>query len=560
MSTLTISGESGYDSGSLPEIIPQNTWQLNDTVFYTHGAHLLRFGFSVIQNRFGFFQLANPSGALDFTGTYSGAGFSDFLLGLPVSAGKSALPQGTPYERYGEYGAFTQDQWHATTRLTVSLGLRYDLFTPVSERHNRQSDFLFESGTLVLAGKNGVSPSILGLQKHDFSPRLGLAYRIGDRTVIRAGYGLFYFNEQGTGGSTRLFLSYPFAAQYTVACSSTTPCLRTADGIPPASSANSLPTVVYQPTANLTPNVQQWQLTVEHQLSSSMVARASYVGSHGNHLNLNINENVAIPGPGPVAPRQPFPAYGIISGWEPRGPSNYDALQLSGEKRSNGGLSFLGAYTWSKSLDEGGGGNSSTGDPRINIQNPRDLRANYGLSSFDYRHRFTLSAVAELPFGHGRKFMHNANSFADAVAGGWQVTSIVTAQSGAPFSVFLSNPTANTGTFTRPNRVCNGNLPSESINEWFNLACFVNPPLYTFGNAGRNILTGPGLVTWDLGVDKEFRMNEKFGLQFRSEFFNLMNRANFGLPDANIGAAGAGTITTVVTNARQVQFALRLHW
>ena len=150
MSTLTISGESGYDSGSLPEIVPQNTWQLNDTVFYTHGTHLLRFGFSVIQNRFGFFQLASPSGALDFSGTYTtspsgsgGAGFADFLLGLPVSAGKSALPLGTPYERYSEYGAFGQDQWHATKRLTVSLGLRYDLFTPVSERHNRQSDFLF---------------------------------------------------------------------------------------------------------------------------------------------------------------------------------------------------------------------------------------------------------------------------------------------------------------------------------------------------------------------------------------------------------------------------------
>ena len=269
-----------------------------------------------------------------------------------------------------------------------------------------------------------------------------------------------------------------------------------------------------------------------------------------------------IPGPGPVAPRQPFPAYGIISGWEPRGLSNYDALQLSAEKRYGRGLSFLAAYTWSKSLDEGNGGNSSTGDPRINIQNPRNLRANYGLSSFDYRQRFTFSAVAELPFGHGRKFMHSASPLAEAVAGGWQITSIVTAQSGAPLSVFLATPTANTGTFTRPNRICNGNLPADkqSIHEWFDVACFASPPLYTFGNAGRNILIGPGLVTWDLGLDKDFRISDRFGLQFRSEFFNLLNRANFGLPDAEIGSDAAGTITTVVTNARQVQFALRLHW
>lgn len=565
MSTLTISGASGYDSGSLPEIVPQNTYQLNDTVFYTRGAHLLRFGFSVIQNRFGFFQLSFPSGLLDFSGTYSGAGFADFLLGLPDSAGKSALPLGTPYVRYSEYGAFVQDQWHATTRLTLSLGLRYDLFTPVSERHNRQSDFLFNSGALVLAGRNGVSRSILGLQRHDISPRIGLAYRIGKRTVIRSAYGLFYFNEQGIGGSTRLFINYPFAVQYTVTCSSTVPCLKTSAGIPPASSANSLPTVVYQPIANLTPNLQQWHLTVEHQLGSSIAVRAAYVGSHGNHLNLNINENVAIPGPGPVAPRQPFPAFGIISGWEPRGPSNYDALQLSAEKRYSRGLSFLAAYTWSKSLDEGNGGNSSTGDPRINIQNPRNLRANYGLSSFDYRHRLTLSGIAELPFGHGRRFMHSASPLAEAVAGGWQVTNIVTAQSGPPFSVFLATPTANTGTFTRPNRICNGNLPTDkqSIHEWFDVACFVNPPSFTFGNSGRNILIGPGLVTWDLGVDKEFRVNDRFGLQFRSEFFNLLNRENFGLPNAEISpaaAGAAGTITNVVTNARQVQFALRLHW
>ena len=148
------------------------------------------------------------------------------------------------------------------------------------------------------------------------------------------------------------------------------------------------------------------------------------------------------------------------------------------------------------------------------------------------------------------------------IAGGWRATTIVTAQSGAPFSVFLATPTANTGTFTRPNRICNGNLPvgKQSIQEWFDIACFVNPPPFTFGNAGRNILIGPGLVTWDLGVDKEFRMNDRFGLQLRSEFFNLLNRPNFGLPNANIGSAAAGTITTVVTSARQVQFALRLHW
>jgi hypothetical protein len=524
----------------------------------------------LIHNGFGFFQLGAPSGSLSFTGAYTnnpatssgGNGFADFLLGLPINSSKSAAPDGVPYESYTEYGGFIQDQWRATSRLTVNLGLRYDVFTPVKERYDRQSDFFLGSGTIAIAGANGTSRTILGIQPHDFSPRIGLAYRLGEKTVIRSAFGLFYFDEQGIGGSTRLFINSPFAAQYAVSCSSTSPCLSTSTGIPNTPSANNLPVVVYQPTANLTPNVQQWNLTIERQVAPALVVRGAYVGSRGDHLNLNISENVAVPGPGSVTLRQPYPNYSTISAWEPRGPSRYDGLQLSAEKRLSKGVSFLAAYTYSKSMDEGAGGKSSTGESRINIQNPRNLAADYGLSNFNYGQRFTLSAVYDLPFGHGRTFMSGANRVEDALAGGWQLTSIVTVQSGAPLSVSLANATANTGTFTRPNRVCDGNLPGSqrTIAEWYDTACFVAPPPYTFGNAGRNIIIGPGLETWDLGADKDFRLTERFGLQFRSEFFNVLNKANFGLPNGSIGSAVAGTITSVITNARQIQFALRLHW
>ncbi len=571
MASLSISGYAGYSASNLPEIVPQNTWEASDTVTYIRGAHSFRFGFDVIHNGFGFFQLAAPSGSLSFSGVYTnnpatsagGNGFADFLLGLPVSSSKSAAPYGVPYESYTEYGAFAQDQWRVSSRLTVNLGLRYDLFTPVKERHDRQSDFFLGAGsTLAIAGQNGISDTILDTQYHNFSPRLGLAYRVGDKTVVRAAYGLFYFDEQGIGGSTRLFIDNPFAAQYAVSCSATSPCLHTDTGIPNTPSANNLPTVVYQPTSNLTPNMQQWNFTLERQLSNSLVVRGAYVGSRGNHLNLNVQEDVAYPGPGSVTAREPYPSVASISAWEPRGPSSYNGLQLSAEKRFSAGLSFLAAYTYSKSLDEGAGGNSSTGESRINIQNPRDVAADYGLSNFNYKHRLTLNTIYDLPLGHGRKFLGNANAFEDALAGGWQVTSIVTVQSGAPFSVQLATPTANTGTFTRPNRICDGNLPGsqQSINEWFNVSCFVAPPIYTFGNTGRNVLIGPGLVIWDLGGDKDFRLTERFGLQFRSEFFNVLNHANFGLPNASIGSTSAGTITTEITNARQIQFALRLHW
>jgi Carboxypeptidase regulatory-like domain/TonB dependent receptor len=571
MASLSITSGSGYSASNQPEVVPQNTWQATDTVSWVHGAHSLRFGFSVDHNGFGFFQLGAPSGSLSFTGTYTnnpasssgtGAGYADFMLGLPASSSKSLLGSGIPYLSYTEYGGFVQDNWRVSSKLTVNLGLRWDLFTPVSERHNRLSDFYLNSGVFALAGQNGVSNTIIGTQDHDFSPRLGLAYRMTEKTVVRAAFGLFYFNEQGVGGSSRLFINYPFAPTFAVSCSATVPCLSTSTGIPAVFSSNNLPTAVYQPTPDLTPNVAQYNLTVERQFSRSMVARAAYVGARGDHLNINLDENVAVPGAGAVPARRPYPGYGQVSSWEPRGPSEYNALQLSLEKRMSHGLSFLGAYTWGKSLDEGAGGNSSTGESRINIQNPQNLRADYGLSNFDIRQRFTLSTVYQVPFGHGRQFLSNANRVVDAIAGGWQISSILTLQGGMPFSISMATATDNTGTFQRPNRVCNGNLPSgqQSIKDWYNLTCFVAPPIYTFGNTGRNVLIGPRLETWDLGTDKDFRITERVGIQFRAEFFNALNHANFGLPNASIGSSAAGTITTVITNARQVQFALRLHF
>ena len=571
MASISISGGSGFSASNMPEVIPQNTWQATDTVSYVRGAHSLRFGFSVVHNGFGFFQLGAPSGSLSFTGTYTnnpasssgtGAGYADLMLGIPVSSSKSLMGSGVPYNVYTEYGAFVQDQWRVSSKVTVNIGLRWDLFTPVSERYNRLSDFFLNSGTFALAGQNGTSASILGTQKHDFSPRLGIAYHMTANTVVRAAYGLFYFNEQGVGGSSRLFINYPFAPAFAVTCSSTTPCLSTSTGIPAVYSSNNLPTAVYQPTPNLTPNVQQYNFTVERQVAKSMVARAAYVGARGNHLNVNLDENVAVPGAGAVPARRPYPGYGQISSWEPRGPSSYNALQVSVEKRMSYGLSFLAAYTYGKSLDNGAGGNSSTGESRINIQNPQNFSADYGLSNFDIRQRFTLSTVFRLPFGHGRQLLSHANRALDAIAGGWQISSILTLQGGMPFSVSMATATNNTGTFQRPNRVCDGKLPSDqqSIKQWYNIACLVAPPIYTFGNTGRNALIGPRFETWDLGTDKDFRITERVALQFRAEFFDALNHPNFGLPNGSIGSSAAGTITTVISNARQIQFALRLHY
>jgi outer membrane receptor protein involved in Fe transport len=555
----------------VPEIVPQNTWQLNDTLAYVRGVHALKFGFSAIPNNFGFFQLRAPAGDLNFSGVYtnspsspSGTGdaFADFLLGLPNSSTKSVFTQGTPQEFYAEFGAFGQDQWRVSPNLTVNLGLRYDVFTSATEKYERQSDFNPATGQIDLAGKNGVSRGILDTRKNDFSPRVGFAYQLTPNTVIRGAYGLFFFNEQGTGSSARLFIAFPFAAEFSVTCSATAPCLRLQDGIPPLNSLQAQPITVYIPRDDQTSNVQQWNLTLERQVTPNLVLRGAYVSSKGTHLFIALDENVAVPGQGPVPPRRPYPAFSTISSWEPRGNSSYNSLQLGAEERLSHGFWFLASYTWSKSLDFGGGGNSSDGDPRINIQDPRNLRGDRSLSNFDYRNRFSLGHLYQLPFGRGRRFLNGGGALREQVLGGWQIRGILTLQSGALTTPVLTTATSNTGSFTRPNRVCNGKLPGSqrSIARWFDTSCFVNPPPFQFGNSGRNIIAGPGLATYDFSLDKDFLLSEKMGLEFRSEFFNIFNRANFGLPGRAIGSKTAGAINNVITNARQIQFALRLHF
>lgn len=581
LASLSISGFSGYSAGFMPEIVPQNTEEYSDTLLHNRGAHTMAMGVDFIHNDFGFLQVPNLFGSLSWTGAYTnnpshtsgtGSGFADFLLGLPSSAAKTSLVAGVPYESYSELGAFVQDTWRISPRLTLTPGLRYDLFTNPVEKHNRQSDFIPGAGGFVgtgltgsvaLAGQNGYSRGILNTQNKNFSPRVGVSWRVGNKNVVRGAYGLFYFDEQGTGSSARLFINYPDTVTNAVNCSTTSPCLSTSAGIPSTSSANNLPQVVYLPISNDASHIQQWNMTLERQMSDALVARGSYVGSHGGNLNIALNPDVAYPGPGPVLPRQPYAQYSSISAWEPIGISNYNALQLSLENRPrSSGLYILASYTYSRSLDEGAGGNSSKGDPRNNIQNPRDIRADYGLSNFNYTHRLTDSMIYQLPFGRGRKFLANAGTFTDEVLGGWEMTSILTLQSGPPFTVNLSSPTANTGTFTRPNRICNGNLPApkQSIHRWFDVGCFVDPPQYTFGDASRNILIGPGLETWDFGLDKNFLITERLGMQFRVETFNLLNHPNFGLPNASIGNPGAGTVTSQIVNARETQFAARFHW
>ena len=318
-----------------------------------------------------------------------------------------------------------------------------------------------------------------------------------------------------------------------------------------------------------TPYLQQWNLDLQRALPGNFLFDVAYVGSHGEHLTGSVNLNQAPPGPTPSSDRSPISTnISTVEGLLNRESSTYHALQVKLERHFSSGFYILAAYTFSKSIDDGSyntqGSNASSAEP----QDSFDWRAERGLSDFDATHRLVISYIYELPFGRGKKFMNRSNRIVGGILGGWQLNGITTAQSGTPFTPVLSNGSAainsGPGGSVRPDLVGNPVLASgQSVNRWFNVSAFATSGQdgtapYTFGNAGRNILIGPGSVNFDFSLFKNFTVTEHAKLQFRSEFFNVFNHANFGLPNAAVDTPQAGIITSTLTPPRQIQFALKL--
>jgi hypothetical protein len=303
---------------------------------------------------------------------------------------------------------------------------------------------------------------------------------------------------------------------------------------------------------------EQFNLTVEHELPWSLLLKTSYVGNIGKHLDTTFNLNQAVPGTGAVNDRRPFfamrPTLADVTWAVSDGTASYHALQFSAQKRLTHGLNGLLSYTWGHSIDTVGQAFGGGADGPL-PQDPRNRLASQGNSPFDIRHRLTIAWNYALPFGEGRRWLSGAGPAA-YVFGGWQVNGINTFQTGLPFTPTLAATTINTGTGQRPDRIADGKLSDPTVDRWFDTAAFVTPAPFTYGNAGRNILYGPGRVNFDFSVFKEFPIKSA-RLQFRIECFNLLNTAQFDLPNAAIGAANAGTITSIVGTPRQIQFGLK---
>jgi hypothetical protein len=321
------------------------------------------------------------------------------------------------------------------------------------------------------------------------------------------------------------------------------------------------PSLIGHSFENLTPYAESWSVNVERQIGSGAVAEIAYAGSRGIHLMYCYNANEVQPGADiSLSNRrliQQLKDVNTILECDPRNISNFHSLQGKLTKRLSKGLQFLASYTFGKSLDYGGSA-ASGGGAVGNPQTVTNLRAGYGPSGFDVKHRFVGSWVYELPFGQGKQWLNQG--FTSRVFGSWQLAGITTLSTGRPFSVSL-NQGVNNGAPSWPNRICSGELANPDPAMWFNTDCFIAPPKYTYGNVGRGILYGPGIVNFDLSLVKNTAIRERLRVQLRLDAFNAFNTPNFGFPNTAIGAIGAvGKITSIINDNRDMQLALRLEF
>jgi hypothetical protein len=567
---LPIFSPSGYlgigMSRSLPIYRRENTFEELDNVTWTRGKHTLRLGVDVRRRQITEYQTNQGNGRFNFSsgftampGTSSGDALASMLLGYPTLEQQDYLLV-WPGMRGIETGWYVADDWRVNSKLTLNIGVRWEYYSPYSEVGNRMANFNPATDKLMLAGQNGVSQTAgVGSDWKDYSPRFGFAYQALNHTVVRGGFGIFY-NPNGNGGALlRLDRQAPFGPIYINSPGDEFVGPVVSAGLPPNPGVNFA--VANNPTGNvigIPGNIkqayaEQFNLTLEQEVAPwKTLFKLAYVGNLGRRLGTAWNPNQPVPGPGSTSVRRPFysalPSMGDINYYTSDGLSDYHAFQFTAEKRLSSGLTGLVGYTLAHSIDDvatdfGGG----TGTP----QDPRCRFCDRGNSAFDMRQRFTASFTYQLPGFHMR-------SLAGTVLGGWQINGILQSQTGLPFTPGLQTATVNTGTGSRPDRIGSGVLSNPTINLWFNPAAFTSPAQYVYGNAGRDILYGPGRTNLDASLFKDFHPVERLTAQFRFEAFNILNHPQFGQPNATIGNGAVGTITSTVGNPRQLQVALRL--
>jgi Carboxypeptidase regulatory-like domain/TonB dependent receptor len=583
------------DGDFVPQKDVSNEFNYAGVITWTRGDHSFKQGFSLTR-----YQQNTPGpitgfrrGQFGFRGDFTGHPFADFLLGMPLSA-QRVVGKGVETGRSWWHSYYFNDDWKVSSKLSLTMGLRYEYVSPLADNLDRRSTFYPLTNTYntglpgqIIVANSDAAKNVLGLDgiaaralyqadRNNFAPRFGFAYSPSGKLVVRGGYGIFFTNSQNFVNNFVINRRQPpFAETQQITSSTTIPQINLAD---PFSNATA-PSVIG--TQNIDSKfregyVQQWNLSVQRELPGGIGVDVGYVGNKGTKLTELIFFNIPTPGPtATVQARRPFPGWGTALSLNSFVTSNYHALLMKAQKRFSSGLQFLASYTWSKSMDissERGNGDRGGG---FEGGNPRDLIGYFhARSGFDIRHRFVVSYVYELPFGKDKKFLNALPSAANRIIGGWEVSGITQFQTGFPFSVLMSGDQNGDGlSGDRPDLIgkpiINPGNPNCYIVDPRNPACGGGTAAFAlvpagelrYGSAGRNILSGPGFKSWDISLAKSNRLSERFNLQFRAEFFNAFNNVNFGQPNRNFNltAPRFGTITTA-SRPREIQFGLKLEF
>ena len=633
----------------LPSRELQNSYTLSENLTWVKGRSTWKFGTEIRREEFTIFQPAAPRGTLGFSSTLTdnpvaigtgGTGFASFMAGLTDGGSINNL-HNVDYFR-NTYAFYVQDDWKITPSLILNLGLRYELFGTVSDRHNDMGNFDLSnpaSPTIVLPkGQTAQltpfiaqyvkvsatgSRGLINSDRNNFAPRIGLAWQFTPQTVLRAGYGVFYggqengpYSNPSPGFNPPFFVNESLVAPCSSPSANATLDCRVASlpalagGFPSDALVDPNTPIFFSVDKNLrTPYMQQWHLGFERELPGNSVLAVTYAGSKGTKLYTFFNGNQAAPTTDPTiptAPRRPVfatligaltpcsmttpdscaPVFDTLIDWfRSTGKSNYHSLQARLEKRFSKGLQYQASYTYAHSLDIASNANLGPTQNNSDFRDFRKPQQEYGNSDFDVRHRFVVNSIYELPLGHGKHFLGNATGVANQIVGGWQIANIVAVSSGNWYTVLDANGNfANAdggagGVSQRPDRVGDPNKPGlvagnptcqaptriHTPTAWFNTCAFVNPPSGSFGNVGRNTIQAPGSTTWDLSVFKNFRTTERTNLEFRAEFFNLLNHTNFLFANSGPQSGNNATILgtsqfgslTAARPPRQSQFALK---
>ncbi len=589
-----ISGFSNVgECNDCPFVNWNTTFQFTDNFSWTAGKHTYKFGGEYRRLRYNQIGAVVPRGRFSWNGQYTGEAMADMLLGaMSATEGQVGAPIASFRQNY--FGLYLQDTWKISKRLTMNWGLRWEYESPFQDKNDAivNVDFAWDNSrepVFVRLGTGDINqgfprfpaPATWQLvrdgrygrgagtpDKNDMGPRLGLAYQLNSKTVLRAGGGIYYVRDIGNAVFD-VVRNIPFTIRQAETANSVTPNLTwsklfTSTGSPSFLLINQM--------GERTSYVSQWQVSIQRQLTKDMSLETTYMGSAGIKLRRLTAYNNPVPGPGANTNlNRPFPKFnGSFQNMNAPSHSNYHALQIRLQQRFAHGFTLLASYAYSKSIDNGSGTRTTDGDPLTPSDN-YNLAAERGLSAFDFRQRLTTSFLYELPFGRGRK-MDISNGFANAIFGGWQVGGIVTLQDGFPNTAYCGpGNVQNGGGYCKPDAISGAKTAlsgdQSTVSRFFNTDAFVDrlgvapgaaQPVFRYGTAGRNTIIGPGIIGVDASINKSFRFFDgKHAFEIRGEFFNLPNHANFGQPGTTLRTASYGVISNTRIDSRQIQLALR---